>query len=163
MPEHLFVYGTLRAESAHPMAHRLRVGARHIGKGRAPGLLYDFGSWPGAFFALEEKYRVIGSVFALGPNPRLLSDLDKYEGVVPTDEEREFPESAGLFHRIAIEVHLDHGGSVEAWAYALEGHASGQADRHRRFHRRPQIARAEGPPLLTLVHRERFVSAPRDR
>ena len=120
MPEHLFVYGTLRAESAHPMAHRLRVGARHIGKGRAPGLLYDFGSWPGAFFALEEKYRVIGSVFALGPNPRLLSDLDKYEGVVPTDEEREFPESAGLFHRIAIEVHLDHGGSVEAWAYALK-------------------------------------------
>ena len=95
MPEHLFVYGTLRAESAHPMAHRLRVGARHIGKGRAPGLLYDFGSWPGAFFALEEKYRVIGSVFALGPNPRLLSDLDKYEGVVPTDEEREFPESRG--------------------------------------------------------------------
>lgn len=120
MPEHLFVYGTLRAESAHPMAHRLRVGARHIGKGRAPGLLYDFGSWPGAFFALEEKYRVIGSVFALGPNPRLLSDLDKYEGVAPTEEEREFPESAGLFHRIAIEVHLDHGDSVEAWAYALK-------------------------------------------
>jgi gamma-glutamylcyclotransferase (GGCT)/AIG2-like uncharacterized protein YtfP len=120
MPEHLFVYGTLRAESAHPMAHRLRVGARHIGKGRAPGLLYDFGSWPGAFFALEERYRVVGSVFALGPNPRLLADLDKYEGVVPTDEEREFPESAGLFHRIAIEVHLDQGGSVEAWAYALK-------------------------------------------
>ena len=59
-------------------------------------------------------------MFALGPNPRLLSDLDKYEGVEPTDEEREFPESAGLFHRIAIEVHLDKGGSVEAWAYALK-------------------------------------------
>ena len=72
MPDHLFVYGTLRAESAHPMAHRLRVGARHIGKGSTPGLLYDFGSWPGAFFAHEERYRVIGSVFALGPNPRLL-------------------------------------------------------------------------------------------
>ena len=24
MPDHLFVYGTLRAESAHPMAHRLQ-------------------------------------------------------------------------------------------------------------------------------------------
>ena len=47
-------------------------GRRHIGKGSAPGLLYDFGSWPGAFFAPEERYRVIGSVFALGPNPRLL-------------------------------------------------------------------------------------------
>jgi gamma-glutamylcyclotransferase (GGCT)/AIG2-like uncharacterized protein YtfP len=120
MPDHLFVYGTLRAESAHPMAHRLKVGARHIGKGSTPGLLYDFGSWPGAFFGPEEKYRVIGNVFALGPNPRLLADLDKYEGVAPTDEVREFPEAVGLFHRIAIEVHLDKGGSVEAWAYGLK-------------------------------------------
>jgi gamma-glutamylcyclotransferase (GGCT)/AIG2-like uncharacterized protein YtfP len=120
MPDHLFVYGTLRAESAHPMAHRLRVGARHVGRGSAPGLLYDFGSWPGAYFGLEEKYRVIGSVFVLGPNPRLLTDLDKYEGVVPTEEPREFPESEGLFHRIAIKVHLEKGGSVEAWAYGLK-------------------------------------------
>jgi gamma-glutamylcyclotransferase (GGCT)/AIG2-like uncharacterized protein YtfP len=121
MPDHLFVYGTLRAESAHPMAHRLRVGARHIGKGSAPGLLYDFGSWPGAFFALEERYRVIGSVFALRPNSRLLADLDKYEGVIPANgEEREFPEAEGLFHRIAIEVALDKGGGVEAWTYGLK-------------------------------------------
>jgi gamma-glutamylcyclotransferase (GGCT)/AIG2-like uncharacterized protein YtfP len=120
MPDHLFVYGTLRAESAHPMAHRLRVGARHIGRGSAPGLLYDFGSWPGAYFGLEEKYRVIGSVFVLGPNPRLLADLDKYEGVAPTDEAREFHEAEGLFHRIAIEVHLERGGAVEAWAYSLK-------------------------------------------
>lgn len=121
MPNHLFVYGTLRAESAHPMAHRLRVGAKHIGKGSAPGLLYDFGSWPGAFFALEERYRVIGSVFALRPNSRLLVDLDKYEGVIPANgEEREFPEAEGLFHRIAIEVALDKGGGVEAWTYGLK-------------------------------------------
>ena len=40
---------------------------------------------------------MIGSVFALGPNPRLLSDLDKYEGVVPTDEEREFPNPQDCF------------------------------------------------------------------
>jgi gamma-glutamylcyclotransferase (GGCT)/AIG2-like uncharacterized protein YtfP len=120
MPDHLFVYGTLRAESTHPMAHRLRVGARHIGKGNTPGLLYDFGSWPGAFFAEEERYRVIGSVFVLGPNPKLLSDLVKYEGVAPTDEEREFPEAEGLFHRILVEVSLDRGGTVEAWTYGLK-------------------------------------------
>ena len=62
---------------------------------------------------------MIGSVFALGPNPSLLADLDKYEGVVPTEEERE-SRAEGLFHRIAIEVHLDKGGSVEAWAYGLK-------------------------------------------
>ena len=157
MPEHLFVYGTLRAESAHPMAHRLRVGARHIGKGSTPGLLYDFGSWPGAFFAPEERYRVIGSVFALGPNPRLLSDLDKYEGVAPTDEEREFPESAGLFHRIAIEVQSRQRRQRRGLGLCLEGSAPHPADRHRRFHCRPQIARAERPPPLNHFRREPFV------
>jgi hypothetical protein len=66
------------------------------------------------FSDLGERYRVIGSVFALGPNSRLLADLDKYEGVAPADEEeREWPEAEGLFHRIAIEVALDQGGSVQ--------------------------------------------------
>ena len=121
MPDHLFVYGTLRAESAHPMAHRLRVAARNIGTGSTPGRLYDFGSWPGAFFAREERYRVIGNVFVLGAGHRLLIDLDKYEGVTPAQgEEREFPEAEGLFHRIAVKVTLDKGGSVEAFAYALK-------------------------------------------
>ena len=121
MPDHLFVYGTLRAESAHPMAHRLRVAARHIGRGSTPGQLFDFGSWPGAFFAPEQKYRVIGNVFVLGAGERLLVDLDKYEGVTPArGEEREFPEAEGLFRRIAVKVALDKGGTVEAWAYALK-------------------------------------------
>jgi gamma-glutamylcyclotransferase (GGCT)/AIG2-like uncharacterized protein YtfP len=121
MPNHLFVYGTLRAESGHPMAHRLRVGARHVGTGSTPGRLFDFGSWPGAFFAAEPKYRVIGCVFALGAGARLLADLDKYEGVTPANgEAREFPEAEGLFHRIAISVALNGGGSVEAFAYALK-------------------------------------------
>lgn len=121
MADHLFVYGTLRAESAHPMAHRLRVGATHVGRGSTPGRLFDFGSWPGAFFAPEPKYRVIGNVFALRAGPRLLADLDKYEGVAPAQgEEREFPEAMGLFHRITVNVALDEGGSVEAFAYALK-------------------------------------------
>jgi gamma-glutamylcyclotransferase (GGCT)/AIG2-like uncharacterized protein YtfP len=120
MPKHLFVYGTLRAESSHPMAHRLRVAARHIGRGSTPGRLYDFGHWPGAFFAAEQKYRVVGNVFVLGQGQRLLVDLDKYEGVTPArGEEREWPEAEGLFHRIPVEVTLDSGGSVQAWAYGL--------------------------------------------
>lgn len=103
------------------MAHRLRVAAKHIGKGNAPGLLYDFGDYPGAIFGLEEKYRVIGDVFALGPNPRLLADLDKYEGITREDgEEAAWPEAEGMLHRIAIEVSLEQGGTIEAWTYALK-------------------------------------------
>jgi gamma-glutamylcyclotransferase (GGCT)/AIG2-like uncharacterized protein YtfP len=121
MTDHLFVYGTLREESAHPMAHRLRVGAKHIGRGSTPGRLFDFGSWPGAFFAAEAKYRVIGNIFALHAGPRLLLDLDKYEGVAPVgDDKRERPEAVGLFHRITVRVALDKGSSVEAFAYALK-------------------------------------------
>lgn len=121
MPDHLFVYGTLRAGSVHPMANRLRAGAKLVGRGSTPGLLYDFGSYPGAVFAPAERHRVIGDVFELRAGPRLLADLDKYEGVVPTeDEEREFPEAQGMFHRIAVEVKLDKGGSVQAWTYALK-------------------------------------------
>ena len=111
MPEHLFVYGTLRAGSIHPMAHRLRVGAKLIGRGSAPGMLYDFGDHPGAVFTRDSKYRVIGDVFELKAGPRLLADLDRYEGFTGGDDD--------MFRRIAIEVTLDKGGKVEAWTYGL--------------------------------------------
>ena len=103
------------------MAHRLRVAAKHIGKGRASGLLYDFGSYPGAFFGPEKKYRVIGDVFVLGAGPRFLAALDKYEGVIRADgEEPEWPEAEGMFRRLLVEVSLDRGGRVEAWTYGLK-------------------------------------------
>ena len=102
------------------MAHRLRVGAGILACGSAPGLLYDFGSWPGAYFGLEEKYRVIGSVFVLGPNPRLLADLDKYEGVAPTDEDREFPKPKLCSTASPSRSISSRGGAVEAWAYSLK-------------------------------------------
>ena len=60
-------------------------------------------------------------VFALHAGPRLLRDLDKYEGVAAAeDEEREWPGAVGLFHRITVRITLDKGGSVEAFAYALK-------------------------------------------
>ena len=114
MAGHLFVYGTLRADSGHPMARRLRVVAKHLGKGSAPGSLYDFGDHPGAFFALDSKYRVKGDLFRLGANPRVLTDLDKYEGVTG-EEDADEP-----FHRIVVEVRRDSGEVVEAWTYALK-------------------------------------------
>ena len=111
MAEHLLVYGTLRAESIHPMAHRLRVGAKHVGRGSARGALYDFGEYPGAVFAADSRYRVIGDLFQLGPNKRLLADLDKYEGINGDEDD--------LFKRVQVEVALDKGGTVEAWTYGL--------------------------------------------
>lgn len=111
MSEHLFVYGTLRAGSSHPMAHRLRVGAKHLGRGSAPGMLYDFGDHPGAVFDPKARYRVIGDIFELKAGPRLLADLDRYEGFTGAEDD--------WFHRIAIDVALDLGGTVQAWTYTL--------------------------------------------
>ncbi len=111
MPDHLFVYGTLRAGSAHPMAHRLRVGAKHLGRGSTPGLLYDFGDHPGAVFDPGARYLVIGDVFELRAGPRLLADLDRYEGFSGANND--------MFRRVAVEVALDKGGQLEAWAYCL--------------------------------------------
>jgi gamma-glutamylcyclotransferase (GGCT)/AIG2-like uncharacterized protein YtfP len=112
MSDHLFVYGTLRTGSTHPMAHRLRVSATHLGRGSAAGSLYDFGDHPGAVFDQDARYRVIGDVFLLRAGPRLLADLDRYEGFTGEEDD--------TFRRIAIEVALDRGGVVHAWTYGLQ-------------------------------------------
>jgi gamma-glutamylcyclotransferase (GGCT)/AIG2-like uncharacterized protein YtfP len=111
MSEHIFVYGTLRSESTHPMAARLRTGAKLIGKGKTAGLLYDLGAYPGAVFASGERRHVIGEVFRFGANAKLLAELDSYEGITGAKDD--------MWARVLVEVGLDHGGIVEAWAYGL--------------------------------------------
>jgi gamma-glutamylcyclotransferase (GGCT)/AIG2-like uncharacterized protein YtfP len=106
-PRHIFVYGTLRSESDHPMARRLRSKARHIGKGTVPGHLYDMGWYPAAIFDEGEKRRIIGDVFALKAGSRLLADLDTYEAGDPN------------YRRVPLQVKLANGRTVEAWAYGV--------------------------------------------
>jgi len=113
MPVHLFVYGTLRSESLHPMARRLQAQARLLGNGSVPGLLYDFGTHPGAVFGPELYQRVLGEVFALRAGDPLLAAVDAYEGC--TNES----ESKLGFRRIKVAVALDTGHRLEAWSYGL--------------------------------------------
>ena len=110
MLEHLFVYGTLRPESAHPMARRLQARAKLVGRASAPGILYDFGRYPGALFQPEGRDRISGAIFALRNAERLLKQLDTFEGII---------EPASDLRRIEIEVRLDQGGRIDAWAYGL--------------------------------------------
>jgi gamma-glutamylcyclotransferase (GGCT)/AIG2-like uncharacterized protein YtfP len=106
-PNHIFVYGILRTESLHPMAQRLRMGARHVGKGSAPGVLYDLGAYPAALFSEDATARVHGDVFELKPDGRLLAALEEFEL------------SGSLYRRLVREIALAKGGSVEAWAYGV--------------------------------------------
>jgi gamma-glutamylcyclotransferase (GGCT)/AIG2-like uncharacterized protein YtfP len=110
MPEHLFVYGSLRSESPHPMARKLASQARLIGRGSAQGTLYDLGRYSGAMFGADHKGAVIGEVFELPSNDRLLRDLDAYEGIA---------EEGAMFTRVEVEANLDTGSKLKAFAYAL--------------------------------------------
>ena len=110
MPQHLFVYGTLRSEFPGPLAFKLKSQARLIGMGCAPGALYDFGWYPGAVFNADARTRVVGEVYALRNAERLVAQLDHYEGIA---------ESNIRFRRVVIKVRLERGGTVEAWTYEL--------------------------------------------
>jgi gamma-glutamylcyclotransferase (GGCT)/AIG2-like uncharacterized protein YtfP len=108
MKEHLFVYGSLRSESPHPLARKLASQARLIGRGGAQGTLYDLGRYSGAMFGARGT--VIGEVFELPGNDRLLNDLDAYERIA---------EEGAMFARVEVEANLDTGSKLKAFAYAL--------------------------------------------
>ncbi len=113
MPIHLFVYGTLRRASRHPMARRLGAQGRLIGEGEAQGVLYDLGAYPGALFDPASAQRVVGEVYALQASDPLLRAIDAYEGCA----EGEATNSG--FRRIPLKVTLPGGRQLEAWSYGL--------------------------------------------
>jgi gamma-glutamylcyclotransferase (GGCT)/AIG2-like uncharacterized protein YtfP len=106
----LFVYGTLRSEFPNPLAKRLTTEAKLIGKGWAPGALYDCGWYPGAIFSHDSRTRVRGEVYFLKHAERLLADLDHYEGT---------EEPANPFRRVPVKVRLERGGTIDAWSYEM--------------------------------------------
>ena len=134
-PSHIFVYGTLRAMSAHPMARRLQSQARLVGKGRAPGRLYDMSWYPAAFFDERETYSVLGDVFALKPGARLLAELDAYESGNPN------------FLRSPLRVRLFDEREVVAWAYGFARPPNARLIRSGDFmsHRTAKRRRPVGP------------------
>ena len=109
-PKHLFVYGSLRTESPHTLAVKLRSQGRLLGRGSAPGILYDLGRYPAALFGADHKGRVIGEIFELPRDGRLLRELDYFEGT---------EEPASPLSRIEIEVLFDDGSSLRLETYSL--------------------------------------------
>jgi gamma-glutamylcyclotransferase (GGCT)/AIG2-like uncharacterized protein YtfP len=93
MAKYLFVYGTLRRRSRHPMARRLAEAARHVGAARIAGRLYDLGRFPGLKEPRSPDDWVQGDVYDLGENAEpTLREMDAYENAEsppPTPYERE--------------------------------------------------------------------------
>ncbi|MFD0988421.1 gamma-glutamylcyclotransferase family protein [Methyloligella solikamskensis] len=112
MPRHLFVYGTLRRGSSGLMASQLHAATTWVGPAKARGVLYDFGSFPGAVFDPKHPGLIVGEVFFMPDDARLLAALDAYEGVAEIEED-------GLYRRVEIDLHLHSGEHVSACSYEL--------------------------------------------
>lgn len=120
-PEHLFVYGTLRA--GFPAHHVLAGRAEFAGTGHVPGRLYDTGRYPAAVASTGEGERVRGELYRLPADDggELLMVLDGYEGHVPHSPER------SLFVRVALAVARDDGTRTDAWVYLFNRSVDGLA------------------------------------
>jgi gamma-glutamylcyclotransferase (GGCT)/AIG2-like uncharacterized protein YtfP len=109
----LFVYGTLRQQSPHPMARYLSEHARFLGLARVAGRLYDLGPYPGLLPPLSADDWVHGDLFQLDDVASTLAALDRYEG-----DATPLP---CLFQREQATVTLTDGETATAWVYWYRG------------------------------------------
>ncbi|CAB3639400.1 gamma-glutamylcyclotransferase family protein [Achromobacter pestifer] len=84
MSIYVFVYGTLRAgeinDLAQASARRGLPAARLVGAASVPGVLVDFGDWPG-LIPVADGRRVRGDVYQV--QPALIALMDEIEEYVP--------------------------------------------------------------------------------
>jgi gamma-glutamylcyclotransferase (GGCT)/AIG2-like uncharacterized protein YtfP len=114
MSIYLFVYGTLRRRSRHPMAKKLADAARHVGAARIAGRLYDLGRFPGLKKPRSPDDWVQGDVYDLGADaPATLRDMDAYENAEsppPTPYDRQLES-----------IKLVDGRTLNGWVYWYSG------------------------------------------
>lgn len=89
----LFVYGSLRSASEHPMAKFLAENAHRIDEGYIYGYLKNMGPYPAAILDVERKSKVWGEIYRWNETIAsfILSVIDEYEGYeVGNEEDSEF-------------------------------------------------------------------------
>ena len=121
----LFVYGSLRSESAHPLARKLTAQAKRIDSAKVHGRLLDLGAYPGLWTDPECEDWVFGELLELPGGPQdpkaraLWAELDAYEELAPPPPA--LPEYAR--ERLLVTI---ASGLEEVWTYryigATEGH-----------------------------------------
>jgi gamma-glutamylcyclotransferase (GGCT)/AIG2-like uncharacterized protein YtfP len=92
--------------------------ASSLGAAWVPGLLYDFGSYPGAVAppaSGSQEFRVHGEVLQLAGLESWLPELDAYEGFDPASRE------TSLFVRTPCTATLRSGQSLACWIYLYRG------------------------------------------
>lgn len=119
MTGRLFVYGTLRRGSRHPLAGQLAAKATHLGQARYNGRLYRITHYPGAIPSGLPDEWVFGDLFEL-TDLDLLAALDRYEGCGPTDPQ------PTQYLRLLQNVVLANGSALDAWMYVYNRPVEGR-------------------------------------
>lgn len=109
--EYLFVYGTLRRGSGHPMQALLSRRTRWLGPAVLRARLFRVGAYPAVIASVRPAERVHGDVYVLDTPARLLARLDAYEGC---DAAARPPRE---YRRERLPVRLRRGSRLEAWVY----------------------------------------------
>lgn len=109
-PEYLFVYGTLRQNSQHPMYVRMAQQADYVADAWFVGKLYQVTYYPCAIPSEIATDRVFGELYQLR-NLALLAALDEYEEC--SDKHPEPKE----YYREKRLVHMVNDKTIEAWIY----------------------------------------------
>jgi gamma-glutamylcyclotransferase (GGCT)/AIG2-like uncharacterized protein YtfP len=114
MQQYLFVHGTLKRRSRHPMARRLALSARWVGAARMAGRLYHLGRFPGLKPPGAAADWVEGDVYDLGEHAeRTLMEMDAYEN-------SESPPPAPYERELATARFAD-GSVAPVWVYWYRG------------------------------------------
>lgn len=119
MPEHLFVYGTLRRDRAGTTHPLLVASTQFVGMAHCRGRLYRIADYPGLVPSTRPEDLVGGEVYKLDAPRALLPRLDEYEGCGPP-----FPRPTEYVRRLQ-DVRLDDGSVLEAWVYLYNRSAAG--------------------------------------
>jgi gamma-glutamylcyclotransferase (GGCT)/AIG2-like uncharacterized protein YtfP len=121
MPEHLFVYGTLRRGFASPVAECLQRHAIFRGMGRMPGRLFLLGTltcgsipYPGATFEPGRPGAVVGEIHELPDPAAVFAILDPYEGIGP-----QFPQPQEYVRRVVTVEPAEGGPALPCWCYII--------------------------------------------
>lgn len=107
--EFIFVYGTLRQETATSMSQHLRQQCDFISTGQLQAKLFEVDGYPGAIISESANDKVIGDVYRA--HVSILEQLDRYE---------ECSSDFALPHEYIRQRHaiaLANGDSISAWAY----------------------------------------------
>lgn len=75
--DYLFVYGTLRRDTArHDLLQRF---CKYIDYGTLNGKLYQIGDYPGVVISDDSRQQVVGEVYRIQSYEMLFAELDDYE------------------------------------------------------------------------------------